>query len=117
MEERLNDKIREIEKYLEELEQVKLPDYERYETDFKTRALYERYFERIMEALTDLAFLFIMQQSIKPPEKENEVFDVLLKNKIISEDLCKKLKDARGMRNIISHEYGEVDNKLVFESI
>jgi len=50
-------------------------------------------------------------------EDENKLFDLLLEKEIISKDLYIKLKNAKGMRNIISHRYGEIDNKIVFYSI
>jgi len=31
--------------------------------------------------------------------------------------VCEKSKDAKGMKNIISHQYGSIDNKIVFHSI
>ena len=36
---------------------------------------------------------------------------------VISKDLAAKLKDAKGMRNIIAHRYGNIDDEIVFESI
>ena len=38
-------------------------------------------------------------------------------NQIISRDFARKLKDRKSMRNFIAHEYGEIDDKLVFEAI
>ena len=40
-----------------------------------------------------------------------------IKDKIITEKIANKLKDAKGMRNIIAHDYGSVDDEIVFESI
>jgi len=30
--------------------------------------------------------------------------------------LAKKLRDAKGMRNILAHQYGQVDDKIVFNA-
>jgi len=51
------------------------------------------------------------------PEEDKETFDILAKGEIISNELAIKLKDAKGMRNILSHQYGNVDDEIVFESI
>jgi len=40
-----------------------------------------------------------------------------VKNKIISAELAQKLKDAKGMRNIISHQYGTINDEIIFEAI
>ncbi len=42
---------------------------------------------------------------------------ILLKNKIIDGKLATKLKSAKGMKTIIAHQYGKVDDEIVFESI
>ena len=39
------------------------------------------------------------------------------KKSIIENNLAIKLKKAKGMKNIISHQYGDIDNEIVFKSI
>ncbi|MFH1585670.1 MAG: DUF86 domain-containing protein [archaeon] len=114
---RIGDKIIEIEQFLEELESDIPDSLERYKGDFKTKAICERYFEKIIEAVVDLAFLVVKDKGLKQPEYEKEVFDILADRDIISKELSKKLKDAKGMRNIISHQYGKIDDSQVFHSI
>ena len=46
-----------------------------------------------------------------------EMEKFLLENKIIDGILAAKLKNAKGMRNILSHQYGSIDDELVFDSI
>ena len=115
MSERINDKIIEIEKYLEELYDIVPSIFEAYKSDFKTKAACERYFERIMEAVIDLGFILIKEKNFKMPEDEEGIFNIFSKEKIISEELSKKLKDAKGMRNFIIHQYEKINDELVFE--
>ena len=114
---RINDKIKEIDDYLEKLLDIIPQDVEDYKKDHKRIAACERYFERIVEAVIDSCFLLIKKKDLKAPEEEEKVFDILEQNKIISKELVEKLKEAKGMRNIIAHEYGKVDDELVFEAI
>jgi len=114
---RINEKIKEIEDYLDELLDIMPKDFPGYIADLKTKAACERYSEKIIGAVVDLAFLIIKEENFKVPEQDKEAFDILAEGKIISEDLAAKLKDARGMRNIISHQYGNLDDEIVFESI
>ena len=88
-----------------------------YLNDLKTKAACERYFEKIVESLIDLAYLIIKEKSLKAPEGDKETFDSLANAQIIPESLAIKLKEAKGMRNIISHQYGNIDDEVVFESI
>lgn len=114
---RTKDKIIEIEQFIEELSETLPTDFEKYKTDFKLRAIGERYFEKIIESVIDLAFLIIKEKNLKQPEEDKQTFDILSQEKIISEELAENLKSAKGMRNIIAHEYGRIDNELVFHSL
>jgi len=114
---RIKEKINEIEHYLEELSDIVPEDFQEYAKDKKAKAACERYFEKIIEAAVDLAFLVIKENGLKSPEEDKEAFDIIAKGKIISETLATRLKDAKGMRNIIAHEYGKIDDKIVFEAI
>ena len=116
-ENRIIDKINDIEKFLEELESIMPFDFEEYENDFKIRAVCERNFEKIIEVVVDLAFIIIKENKMKIPEEDKRAFDILASSKIISSGLSEKLKEAKGMRNIIAHEYGKIDDEKVFKAI
>jgi uncharacterized protein YutE (UPF0331/DUF86 family) len=114
---RIKDKIEEIEKDLEEIAEIIPEEFEEYNRDFKTKAACERYFERIINSTIDLSFLIIKENNFMIPEEEKQSFDILHEKNIISEKLRDKLKEAKGMRNILSHEYGKINDEIVFESI
>ena len=114
---RPDEKISEIEGYVSELEGMMPESFEGYKSDLKTKAACERYFEKIVEAIIDLAFMIIKERNLRIPEEEKKSFDILAEEGMISAELAKKLKDAKGMRNILSHEYGKIDDEIVFTSI
>lgn len=117
MKNKLTDKIEEIATYLEQLETIKPSSLEEYQKNFEKKAACERYFEKIVEAVVDLAFLTLKDKNIKIPEEDKEAFDLFAEKRIMTEELAAKLKDAKGMRNILSHQYGDVNDALVFESV
>ena len=80
---RINDKIGEIESYLAELSGIMPKAIKEYREN-KTKAACERYFEKIIEAAVDLAFLIIKDRKLKIPEEDKEAFDILAGEKIIS---------------------------------
>lgn len=114
---RINDKIDEIETYLNELIQILPENFQQYLDDLRTKAACERYFEKIIETASDIAFLTIKELNLNTPEDDKQAFNILAKENIITNILCDKLRNAKGMRNIIAHDYGIVDDKIVFESI
>jgi uncharacterized protein YutE (UPF0331/DUF86 family) len=113
---RIKDKIEEIQKFLDELEIILPKTIEEYKQSIEKKAACERYIEKIVEASSDLAYLIIKKERFTIPE-ENKSFETLFQNKLISQEIFLKLKNAKGMRNIIAHKYGELDDELIFESI
>lgn len=117
MEERINEKLKEIELYLEEIESWLPEDIEDYKTDSKIRRACERNFEVISEYIVDIALYIIKLKKLRIPNDDESTFEILLENKIISEELCKNMIEARGMRNFIAHKYGEIDDTRVFYAL
>jgi len=114
---RIKDKINKIKEFLDELEGIIPTSFSEYKSSIEKKAACERYVEKLVEAITDLAFLVIKNKKLKIPEDDIDAFNILLENKIIDGSLASKLKSAKGMKNIISHQYGAVDDEIVFHSI
>tara|TARA_Y100000310_G_C20661242_1_gene804917 strand:+ start:1239 stop:1649 length:411 start_codon:yes stop_codon:yes gene_type:complete len=114
---RINDKIKNIEEYLDQLKDAIPSNIEEYKKNTLERAACERFFEKIIESIIDLAFLTIKSKKLELPEDEVDAFRILENHKIITNELCTKLKLAKGMRNFIAHQYDKIDDELVFDSI
>ena len=103
--------------YLNELSKIVPSEFDDYKSNKLVKAACERYFEKIVEAVTDIAFMVIVKRKLRVPEDDIDAFRILLEHKIINEELYKKLKQAKGMRNILAHQYGTINDKIVFEAI
>lgn len=114
---RIEDKIKEIEDYLGQLLDILPKNFQEYIVNYEKKAACERYFEKIVEALVDLAFIVIKEKKFKIPEDDIKAFFVLVDENIIEEKLAERLREAKGMRNIIVHEYGKINDELVFYAI
>jgi len=114
---RVDDKIMEIEKYLQELSEIVPGDFEEYRENLEKKAACERYFQKIIEAAIDLTFLVIKENKLKTPEENKEALDILSSKEIISNKLSEKLKDTIGMRNFIIHQYEKLNDEIVFEAL
>ena len=114
MKKRIDDKIKDIKVYLKQLKEIVPDNIKVYTKDFKTKAACERYFERIAESVSDLSLLVIKEKDLHIPDEDKEYFEVLKNENIISLELAKKLKEMKGMRNIIAHQYGSIDDELVY---
>ena len=114
---RIFDKIDQLQKFNEELLDLFPSSFNEYSSSKLIKAASERYVEKIVESLIDISFLIARERRLRISEQENDIFKLLVNEKIISESLMDKLKDAKGMRNIFAHQYGSVDDEIIFESI
>ena len=113
---RIQRKIKDIEEYLTELESILPSTFEEYNSII-CKAACERYFEKIIDAATDAVFLLIKEKGLEVPQDDKQAFEILKKHDILTAVLCKRLQNAKSMRNLIVHAYGTVDDKMVFEAI
>jgi uncharacterized protein YutE (UPF0331/DUF86 family) len=66
-----------------------------------------------IQGCIDIASHIISDEGWTVPDTLAGLFDVLMKHKIISDELSEKLKKMVGFRNIIIHEYESIDlNKV-----
>lgn len=119
MKERIEEKIGEIEEFMNFLIERIPNNFEDYEKNLEKKAVCERYLEKIIEASVDLAFLVVKYLKIQIPAdiSDTEVFVALASENVISYELSEKMQNAKGMRNIIAHQYGKIDDEIIFEAL
>ena len=64
MDSRINDKIEQISRFLEELAEIRPDNFETYENNLEKKAACERYCEKIIECAVDIAFLIFKEPFI-----------------------------------------------------
>ena len=67
--------------------------------------------------MTITSILILKGLRLGVPGEEEDVFDKLEKSKVITKKMKKTLKSMKGLRNILVHRYGEVDDELVFQNL
>jgi uncharacterized protein YutE (UPF0331/DUF86 family) len=114
---RIQDKVEEIERYLQDLELIIPDNIDEYFENLEKRLATERAFEKVIESVNDLAILFLKEKRLPLPSEEIHAFEIIASKNVISQDLGLNLKRAKGMRNFLAHQYDKVDDELVFNSI
>jgi uncharacterized protein YutE (UPF0331/DUF86 family) len=71
----------------------------------------------IINRLIDLGDEVVASSNIGVPSKYREIFTLLCRNKYIPEALAEKLSELVYYRNLISHEYHDINEKDVFRAI
>lgn len=73
--------------------------------------------QRACEAAIDLAMHIVSEKKLGIPQNSRDAFEVLNKNKILSNNITKNLKAMVGFRNIAVHNYQTVNLEVVREII
>lgn len=71
--------------------------------------------QRAIQICVDISSLLIAETSERPPETMAEAFSVLQKLGWITGQLSDSLKKSVGLRNVLVHEYSEIDWQIVHD--
>lgn len=117
LKERAFDKIKEIEENLAVIDD-NLPDSEQ---EFENLGLikdgiYKR-LEHCIENIIDITYMIYSSLNPGIPSDEDSVIEKLKKEEVISQKASQLIKDMKGMRNILVHRYGEIDDELIFTEL
>jgi len=114
--ERILAKLDELDGYLDELKQVVPVEFKEYQKIEKKRSC-ERLLQLSIESVIDVCKLFVSGLRLGLPREENDLFDKMRKKNLLSDEMNAALKEMRGFRNILVHEYAAVDDELVFRAL
>ena len=64
--------------------------------------------------MIDIANHIVVDNNLGNPETLGEAFSILNKEKYISEEERKVYRNMVGLRNILSHEYINIDKKIIY---
>ncbi len=109
-------KLDELDGYLDELRTIAPSGFEEYSMIEKKRSC-ERLVQVAVEATIDTCALLVTGLRLGLPGEENDLFEKLARRGVISGEMAETLKHMKGMRNILVHEYGRIDDELVFETV
>lgn len=114
--ERINIIMKDIETYLKKLESLKIKSEGDLKDDRNFYASSMLIFSAINRSI-DLAEQIVKDRGLGSPIEYRELFDMLERGKIISSQTAEKIKDLIILRNKISHRYGNLKEKDVFQAL
>ncbi len=113
----INARINKIQEYLKILKELKLENREKFLTDYRIHGLAERYLHLTIECVLDIGNHLISRLEYEKPETYQEIILILGKYSIIPKEFSEKIAKMAGFRNILIHNYLEINGKLVFEHL
>jgi uncharacterized protein YutE (UPF0331/DUF86 family) len=102
-------KLTKIRSYVKVVERYKGVIASELEKNINISAVAERYLQLAIDACVDVAEMVIIDQRLKSPEDAGDAIRVLGSEKVIDEDFAKNFAGAVGFRNILVHEYVDIN--------
>ena len=113
----IHRKLTKLIQYLDELKAIKDYTLEEYLDNYFIKRTTERLIQLIVEVATDINGHIIVEEGHNPPHNYYQSFIKLGQLNLINEELATKLAPSTGLRNRIVHEYEEINDQIVFESV
>lgn len=114
---RLQEKIDELEKYLRELDEYLPEQEEDYLSNGMRKRACERAFQLACENLLDICNLIISEKGFGMPSDSKDSIRKLAENRVLPASLSTRLEELVGFRNLLVHQYGRVDDSRAFSHL
>ncbi len=100
--------------HLQTLQQVSIDEYV---DDDNIQAIVERRLQLSIQVCMDIAGYLIAQLGLRSPAEPEIVFAVLGQESILPRELAKRMAGMVRFRNILVHDYLEIDSYIVHTSL
>jgi len=111
------NRIKHLEDNINYLKKIENYDQKTFSKDPDIYYRFERSLHLAVEAVLDLGNHLIADQNLEAPDSNRDIFRILFRNEIIDEALKESLVKMAGFRNILVHDYLDLDRELEYKII
>ena len=114
----LSARIAKIREYVALLRRIRgMADERRFMSDPLIYGNAERYLQLAIQAVLDISHHIVADRNLALPADSKSLFDLLARQKVVSKSLSVKLASMAGFRNVLVHEYLEIDRRRVYRAL
>ena len=111
-------RISKIREYVALLRRIRgLADERHFVSDPLIYGNAERYLQLAIQAVLDISHHIVADRNLPLPADSKSLFDLLARQKMVSRKLSVKLTAMAGFRNVLVHEYLEIDRRRVYRAL
>jgi len=114
--ERVLAKLDELDGYVRDLRTIAPQDLTAYRQIEKKRAC-ERLLQIAIECIIDISNLLVSGLRLGLPAEEDDLFEKLEQAGLFSSQMKETARRMKGFRNILVHEYGTVNDTIVYQAV
>jgi len=107
----ISSRLKLLNQYVDELRSMQWVSFEEYQDNKLIRKFVERTFHTAIEACLDIGSHLISREGFRYPEDNKDIFQVLYG------DLLPRLINMAGFRNVLVHNYADLDNAIVYGAL
>ena len=109
--------MKKLDEYQRSLARFRGLSLDEYLKNDDIQAIVERKLQLSIQACIDIANYIIARERLRMPDEEGNIFLVLAEEGIIDDELGQRMKGMVNFRNILVHEYLEIDGKIVHRNL
>lgn len=108
-------RLKKLDEYVARLKRFENIDSKIYFEDYDLQAIAERNLQLAIQACMDIGSYIIARQNLTIPDSEENTFVVLAQADIITRTLANRIKGMVRFRNILVHDYMDIDSAIVIK--
>jgi uncharacterized protein YutE (UPF0331/DUF86 family) len=108
-------KLSELEEYLNQVREFASIKREEYSEDWKVQRIIERTLQMMVELAVDISAHLISDKRLRVPTGYADTFKVLFEGGLINQGLYQVLAQMAKFRNIVVHQYDQIDDTIVVD--
>lgn len=106
-----------LEQTLRKLKEISTVSWDEYMKDEGIQDRVERNLQIAAQVCIDIGSHVIADREFRPPYGYGDIFTVLQEEGLLPQDLADTMKQIAGFRNVLVHDYLEIDPKIVYASL
>jgi uncharacterized protein YutE (UPF0331/DUF86 family) len=110
-------RLNRLREYLRTLRAVQEYDLEKFRSDPFIHGTAERYLHLSIECLLDIGNHIISDRGYRKPDTYTEILEILAEEGVVSRELCRKMSGMAAFRNVLVHDYVNLDLEKVYKVI
>lgn len=110
-------KLSRLKMYLARLAPMVEKTFSEYLSNFMYKDSTERQIQLIVECASDINSHVVVESGQRPPEDYTSSFIRAAEVGLITRELAERIKGSGGMRNILVHEYMDIDDEKVYKTL
>lgn len=115
--ERVRTRLGSLEADLQDLMEKQAVSNREYHNDRDLQAIVERRFETSIQACLDIAAHIVTAEGFREPSDYGDLFRILEAEGILSPTTADQMVEMAGFRNVLAHEYADLDVDRVHEQL